>query len=186
MKGLTKSFICWIVLINGLMKLLQLNSLKDLGTNLSVCGIKSSKMLVRKCNYKVKSMSTYKYFWQESTNLLTETLPEQLHYAISEIEVYLVESVGNSTRIDYGSGHEMSFVIFLYCLFKINFFSMECQSEVGLMVFERYLHLVRKLQLTYRMEPAGSHGVWSLDDYQFVPFIWGSSQLIGNMLNIIS
>jgi len=120
----------------------------------------------------------YQKLKNESTNLLTETLPEQLHYAIPEIEVYLVESVGNSTRIDYGSGHEMSFVIFLYCLFKINFFSMECQSEVGLMVFERYLHLVRKLQLTYRMEPAGSHGVWSLDDYQFVPFIWGSSQLI--------
>ena len=96
----------------------------------------------------------------------------------------------------------MSFVMFLYCLFKIEFFSMECQADVGLFVFERYfsdlfyiltidinhslvtfyryLHLVRKLQLTYRMEPAGSHGVWSLDDYQFVPFIWGSSQLIGS------
>lgn len=42
-----------------------------------------------------------------------------------------------------------------------------------------YLSVMRKLQRTYRMEPAGSQGVWGLDDFQFLPFIWGSSQFIG-------
>lgn len=73
----------------------------------------------------------------------------------------------------------MAFVMFLACLFKIGALKTnQDEPAVGLIVFDRYMTLVRKLQQIYRMEPAGSQGVWALDDYQFMPFIWGSAQLI--------
>jgi serine/threonine-protein phosphatase 2A activator len=107
-----------------------------------------------------------------------DVLPPERKSAAEEISVYLEEGLGNSTRIDYGTGHEMSFVMFLCCLFRVGFFVDDDRAAAVLRVFARYLELSRKLQKTYKMEPAGSHGVWSLDDYQFVPFIWGSAQLM--------
>merc|ERR1719430_1980306 len=102
---------------------------------------------------------------------------EELLAAVPELRQYLVDSFGNSTRIDYGTGHEMTFVMFLCCLFKIGALQQTDKPAVGLKVFSAYMETSRVLQLTYRMEPAGSMGVWNLDDFQFVAFIWGAAQM---------
>uniref|UniRef100_A0A8D2DY78 Serine/threonine-protein phosphatase 2A activator n=1 Tax=Sciurus vulgaris TaxID=55149 RepID=A0A8D2DY78_SCIVU len=115
---------------------------------------------------------------EEAENLVATVVPPQLAAAVPEVAVYLKESVGNSTRIDYGTGHEAAFAAFLCCLCKIGVLRVDDQMAIVFKVFNRYLEVMRKLQKTYRMEPAGSQGVWGLDDFQFLPFIWGSSQLI--------
>ncbi|KAK9510710.1 hypothetical protein O3M35_005445 [Rhynocoris fuscipes] len=117
---------------------------------------------------------------KEADDLLNFTFPDRFHIALTEIKIYLIEGFGNSTRIDYGTGHEMSFCMFLCSLFKIGAFVEEDKLAVICYVFPRYLDVVRHLQRTYNMEPAGSRGVWALDDFQFIPFIWGSAQLIGH------
>jgi serine/threonine-protein phosphatase 2A activator len=47
-----------------------------------------------------------------------------------------------------------------------------------LLLFHTYFKLVRKLVVTYTLEPAGSHGVWGLDDHFHLPYILGSAQII--------
>ncbi|KAF5739747.1 hypothetical protein HS088_TW12G00957 [Tripterygium wilfordii] len=115
---------------------------------------------------------------EKSDSLMLEFLPDDLKSATIEIVPYFTDSFGNSSRIDYGTGHETNFAAWLYCLAKIGIIKEEDYQAVVARVFAKYLELMRKLQLVYNLEPAGSHGVWGLDDYHFLPFIFGSSQLI--------
>ena len=109
--------------------------------------------------------------------LLRTALPEVHHAAVPEVAVYLRESCGNATRIDYGTGsneqfnreshkikstctlymymytmssvclhvrtallflgHELSFLAFLCCLYKISALAEEDAAATVLTLFYR-------------------------------------------------
>lgn len=123
--------------------------------------------------------------------LLAEHLPKSItsrqswndtdHSPLLELKAYLLGSFGSSQRLDYGSGHELSFLAFLGCIWKLGGFSLEHveteSKSIVLNLVSHYLSIIRRLITTYNLEPAGSHGVWGLDDHSFLPYIFGSAQL---------
>jgi hypothetical protein len=59
----------------------------------------------------------------------------------------------------------LNFVVFLFSLFKMGVLIKEDLRPAINKVFAKYMDLMRLIQSKYCLEPAGSHGVWGLDDY---------------------
>ncbi|WWC85833.1 uncharacterized protein L201_000700 [Kwoniella dendrophila CBS 6074] len=119
-----------------------------------------------------------------STSIPTTLLPQLLPLFLNSY------AFGHPVRIDYGTGHELAFVLGLYVCVISGWIGgqgdkEEEEDELILRVFTKYLDLTTLLQKTYRLEPAGSHGVWGLDDYCFLPYLFGSAQLLDGDLSPI-
>ena len=116
--------------------------------------------------------------FMNTTILKSEKTPKNL---ILELKSYFMDSFGNPYRFDYGTGHELNYLCFLYILYKAEMYNDDDFPFLSLNIFYKYIVFMRKLQTNYVLEPAGARGVWGLDEYQFIPFIFGASQLIDNL-----
>ncbi|CAX43196.1 peptidyl-prolyl cis-trans isomerase, putative [Candida dubliniensis CD36] len=98
-----------------------------------------------------------------------------------EANYYLINSFGSKIRLDYGTGHELSFLAFIGSLIEFKLLNDITGTEI-LVIFSHYYDLVRRLILIYNLEPAGSHGVWGLDDHFHLIYILGASQFVNDKL----
>jgi serine/threonine-protein phosphatase 2A activator len=99
--------------------------------------------------------------FQEWYDFLQSSLAELLGPLIpspylAQVSTYFGHSFGNRKRIDYGTGHELHFIVFLLCLKKINVITQTDYPCVVLKVFWQYIMVMRHLQQVYWLEPAGS------------------------------
>ncbi len=87
----------------------------------------------------------HKQLVERSESLVREIFPEALGLretqAAAELATYLQDSFGNATRIDYGTGHELAFVAFLCCLFKVRALGEQDYVAVVNYIFTEYLEV---------------------------------------------
>jgi len=62
---------------------------------------------------------------------------------VNELTAYIVDSFGNPTRIDYGTGHELSFCMFLCGLFKVNMLKQSDSKAIVNVLFTRLFIFIR-------------------------------------------
>lgn len=74
---------------------------------------------------------------------------------IENIEVYFTQAWGSRERIDYGSGMELNFLCWILCLNKLGLVQQEDFKAVVIKVFWKYMQVMRTLQSSYWLEPAG-------------------------------
>lgn len=121
----------------------------------------------------IEPLQSSQRYGNKAFRQVLDQLPVCLHS--SQLDIYWKMSWGDYSRLDYGSGHELNFIIYLLCLIKADFLTQDDLYPIKSKIFPKYLQITRNIQTKYQLEPAGSHGVWGIDDFCFLPYFWGSN-----------
>lgn len=79
----------------------------------------------RAFKYWIEDMSTY--INDDIGAMMQAGNPNFTYFerAIPELKEYLFDSFGSYERIDYGTGHELNFLMFIYCMCKLGVYTID-------------------------------------------------------------
>ncbi|GAA6035695.1 hypothetical protein JCM8097_004975 [Rhodosporidiobolus ruineniae] len=114
---------------------------------------------------------------EEATDVLNRDLvsPAQ-SAALPELHAHLLASFGSASRLDYGTGHELSFLCYLLVLRLVGVLTAEDEASVVRSIFPVYREVVARLQKAFKLEPAGKMGIWAVDAHGHLVYHFGASQ----------
>jgi len=93
----------------------------------------------------------YELVENRSVSMLNQFLPQQVRSfkhgsdvdAVTELRGYFLGSFGSAQRLDYGTGHELSFLAFLACIWQLGGFPAsqpgQMEREIAFGVIEPYV-----------------------------------------------
>ncbi|XP_050535013.1 serine/threonine-protein phosphatase 2A activator-like [Daktulosphaira vitifoliae] len=114
------------------------------------------------------------YIRSEGHAVIVQMYGDKGKHLTVELPVYFKRSFGDPDKMQYGIEHELSFIMFLIGLYKLNFLSSSDGQFTVCLLFNRY-----------KLKASNNFGNFGLSDFHFLSFLWGSGQLIGNIHNII-
>ncbi|GAA5851970.1 hypothetical protein JCM3766R1_003038 [Sporobolomyces carnicolor] len=101
---------------------------------------------------------------QEVTQLHLEILPSlsRADAVIPEVSFHLVRAFGSLARLDYGTGHELSFLLYLVALRRISVLRDDDDDSKRIVddVWPRYWRVTDRIRDTFELAIAGRRGVW--------------------------
>lgn len=96
---------------------------------------------------------------------------------LNELIQYLTRSFGSLRNYEYGPGNELMFLFYMCTLFKSGILGNDDTVAAALLLYPRYLDLVRRLMLFYRLSEPKGHEANVIDQRNVIPYLWGCAQL---------